>query len=366
MAGSGNSISGFIPFDIFQKQVNEEYYSRKGRALYSDFYTLVQKCEKIAVANSMEFHYRLVSAKSKGALPKEIHVHEYGIGNGQFAFNFLNSMKYLDEIEKTDFYSRIIYTLGDTSQKLLDQAKNSKFGKAHSAHLHFQLLDAGAALPFKSNSVHYIKTNEMYDDLPSKILVRSETNGKLMEVFVKLGKGKTPLEKNYSEAKISSLPFAREAASLMSQIPEGYEVPINFGAAKNFQEINRILSRDNFSLMQFYDYGFLDLSEISATPKPFWNEFLAREYGGQYTMDVNFPFLSLAAKSLGFKFSAESISDYLARVFGQKFVQVDELLLSSSQLPKFSKKLLSKGFTQDFLKGQIFEEEPYFHATVSR
>lgn len=354
----------FISFFQLQKQANKEYYSRKGINLYEDFGTTVSKSSKVSVAQALEFYARLAKLESEGRLPNEINVHEYGIGNGAFAAFFLETLKKLDEKNNTRYYEKIRYVLGDISRKLLEDVKKRKQVKEHERVLEFAELDATNP-PFKQKNVLYMRSSEVWDDLPTILLVKKK--GEIFEVIART-KNKTRVETKTGKSDAwKQHGFEKEIAETMKEMPENHVIPFSVGAAQSLEKCARQMDFESGAILDVIDYGFSSAEEVELEPEEIWNEFAVRVYGTQLTVDVNFLFLEKAAEKNGLQASTQPTTEYLENVLGEKIFPVTlgtgkkayVGYLTGKEMNERKKELEKSGYSKEFLEGKIREDDGY-------
>lgn len=334
----------FFPFDELQRRVNERYYKRRGRKLYSDFKTFGSS-DKIARANARDF-YRWLQENDDGS---EIRVYDFGIGNGLFSKYFLEELASLDS---TEAYSpRLSYFLCDLSEELIRKAEADleAFG------VEGIVCDATGKLPFLKGASH-IRSNEMYDDLPAKIYVRY---GKELSEVLMDGRQK----KEY-------LPAANAPSAIrkfMQLMPEGYETPINIGAEKHMRTCLSSLKRGGYA--DFLDYGFASVQEMREMPSDMFNNSLVREFNTQLTIDVNFAHLADAARDTGATAEIVPQKQYAELVLGEKlyYVEFEQLYyLTKAELAANRKEMDKYGYPEDFLTSGVTEYDDYKLMRVRR
>ncbi|MFH2106127.1 MAG: SAM-dependent methyltransferase [Candidatus Micrarchaeota archaeon] len=287
----------FLQLDELQKQRNEAYYTEKGPGIYKDFKTFGSS-RLISEANALEFY--AFAKENEANLDNELNVYEFGVGNGKIAFYFLSKLKRIDPI----FFKRVKYCLCDISKKMLENAeKINSFANVESI--------CGDALQTKINDANYVRSNELYDDLPAKVFVIKERE--LFEVHYN-----EKLEKKYMKARNGKV------MKFMINMPEGYEIPIN---ELTIEHINKCI-KNTKGYIDIFDYGFYDISEIKLYPKEMWNNIIVREFNEQVTVDVNFLHI---AKNINASSEVQDQDAYLEKIYGQKFYasEKDQLYYST-------------------------------------
>ncbi|MFA6035461.1 MAG: SAM-dependent methyltransferase [Candidatus Micrarchaeia archaeon] len=340
----------FLQLGSALKLANEGYYRSKGTRIYRDFDTVARCCPLVAQADAQEF-----ASRKKGAAGAQA-IYDFGIGEGSFAFDFL------DEVRKRDegLYGQTGYALCDISRKLLDEALKSERGKAHASRLKAVEVDASGPFEF---SADYVRSNEMYDDLAASMLVMRK--GKVCEVlFSPDGK-----EKQYAESG-AAIPAAMRK---MLEKCEGYELALNSGAVAHLRNAMKALKRGGW--IDIYDYGYSGVEEILEEPAEVWNEGTVREYGGQLTVDVNFELLADEARACKCRAGIERVSERLEDAFGRKFSFVDLRegrgktwvgYMDEAEVRKNAAMLKKAGYSKEFMDGEVVEEDAYLHLRIEK
>lgn len=320
-----------LPFDELQKLVNEHYYKRRGRKLYSDFKTFGSS-DKIAHVNAIEFYSWLIE-NHKG---NEIKIYDFGIGNGMFSKFFLRKFYSLDK--RKEFLPFLSYFVCDISEKLVKKAEK----ELSDFEVQGIVCNALDKLDFMRGA-SYVRSNEMYDDLPAKIFVR-----KGIDVFEVLMDEK--MQKECVPCRSSGV------QNFMKKMPEGYEVPINLGAEKHLGNCLHQLVPGGY--IDIFDYGFGSLDEISELPAEIWNNSIVREFNSQLTVDVNFLRMQKLFKHSGISPQKE----YAERILREKlfYVELEQLYyLTKSEIRKNKTKMKKYGYSADFLSEAAREKDDY-------
>ena len=299
------------------REANKAYYSSKGKKIYSDFSTFAQG-KALAKCNAVE--YARSYAKRTGA---QI-VCEYGIGKGDFAKNFL------DELERLDkrLYARTRYYLFDFSEKMLEDARKNL--GSHAANCIFGKFDAAAEAPFLQ--FDYCRINELLTDLPTEFY--SRIGAEVLD-----SKGEKP----------PAVPLF--TSKFLERIDEGRMMPFNFSAEKFLLSLCKC-GKPNFRV-DLFDYGFYSADDVLGMPIGEWNRLMVRDYGGQLTVDLNFPQMLFALSSAGFDAKAEPQKAYAERVLGMPL----ELFEGKAGL--------------DYVKAKkadtdIIEDDGFYHLRIGR
>lgn len=323
----------FEPLDIAMRRRNDAYYKSGATRIHRDFLTYAQDGGGMlqkAVAASI--HSQFCGDEEE----RQIHILEIGVGEGGMAFGILSALKGLDVQMGTDLSERTSYALADFSAPLLAKAKK-RLNDAGFNQVRALEFDASSAIPRQLSDMQFsrIVCNELFSDLPAKMHVLR--NG--VEKEVCFGQ---KMEHNLRNATPSPL-----ASALLSKLPEGYFVPENLAAAESCATIAELLSREG--AMDVFDYGFYFSGDF-AIPPEFWNRSIVREYGTQWTVDLNFIYMSASLASEGFLVEVERQEDFASKMAGH------------AMLPSSSK----NGLTYVPSDGNIRESDSFYHMAVRR
>lgn len=314
---------------MFMKKAkdNKKYYE-KGKI---DFLTFAND-KRLAEATVIDFIGRAKLIGWNTRKTAKIYVWEFGIGNGDFAYNFLSILKKKNKA----LFKKTHYRLFDFSKKLLNKAKKRLKGFKN---IEYVLYDAIEDVP--KEKAHYMRINELWDDLPAKIFYMK--GGKIFE-------------------KQCGKEMENEAAQAFLEIlPEGFEIVINDYAAFHLQVIHGCLEEHGY--IDVFDYGF----NAIGLPKPMWNRYLRRDTN-HTTYDVNFIYMTAIAKYLGIKHYIEPQDQFVRETLGKDLFSVELKkglsYLSKNEMKRKRKELMKKGYSDEFIKGEINEESDYFHLRI--
>ncbi len=303
-------------FAAKQGKANTSYYSRKGKAIYSDFSTFAQG-RALSKCNAIEYCRDFSRRKSP------VIVCEYGIGKGDFAKNFL------DEVKRRDrkLYAKTRYHLFDISEKMLSDARENL--KAHASVCVFGIFNAASDTPFLQ--FDYCRINELLTDLPAEIY--------LMENGQVLGDsgGAVPAPDLF-------------VSKFMERIDPKRKIPFNF-AAERFLVSICSLGKPEFRI-DIFDYGFYSADDIFHLPVDEWNRVISRKYGSQITVDLNFAMLLPTLKLQFFSPELEKQKSYAERILGAPL----ELAHTKSGLDYVKVKK----------KDGITEDDGFYHLRIGR
>ena len=272
------------------REANRKYYSSKGKKIYSDFSTFAQG-RALATCNAIEF------CRDFAKHPAPVVVCEYGIGKGDFAKTFLDEVKR----RNASLYSKTRYYLFDFSGKMLQDARKNLH--AHRAICIFGKFDALREKP--GLQFDYCRINELLTDLPAQFYAKK---GDAISEMAPSGEG-----------QFSAIPARLPAPSVsafLSRTDEGRAIPFNF-AAERFVSSLCAAGKAGFRI-DIFDYGFYSAEDVFLLPAAEWNRTIARKYGTQITVDLNFPQLlsSLALQSIPAGIGKQKA--YAERVLGRK------------------------------------------------
>lgn len=322
-----------------QGKTNKEYYVSKGQDIYSDFITYAAS-DKLAYCTAKEF-YPVLAEKGRAT------VFEFGIGNGLFAKKFLLQVHELCKKDgKEKLFSEVEYVLHDISPKMIESAKKnlSEFGKI------VDFLEYDATSDAIIGSAGYIKINELLSDLPAEVFV-GDAEGNVLKV--KYGEKGTEIGRERVIGEEGEI-----AKAVTRHFPPGYFVPINFEAGDFL--LKAADSLEPAGHMDIFDYGFANAEDL--LPADMWNPSVVREYGGQLTVDLNFPYLLGVAKSRGYNASVEPQKEYAEKGIGQKLYSAE----TKTGLEYYTESELGKaGITEERLESSE-EDDAFYHMRVKR
>lgn len=295
MCAKENNAKNFKPLEELMLKKNSAYYKSPKTKIHDDFLTYAQSKEGLlSHANAREFiNYAAQNPKEK------YDILEVGVGNGSFAYSFLDFIKKAHP----SLLPKISYTLADFSKPILESAflQASKFGDfCQIEKLEFDACTS-QVLPKKFD---FIRCNELFSDLPAKLYVNCD--GEVSEV----------LFDNEMKACLAPAPGLDELElKLLSALPKNYFIPINRTAANSILSMSSSLS--NGGIMRIFDYGFYNSQDFEI-PSDMWNLSIVREYGSQWTVDLNFLYLAAFLSSQGLQTDVQKQKDYAQNAIGKK------------------------------------------------
>ncbi|MFA5108164.1 MAG: SAM-dependent methyltransferase [Candidatus Micrarchaeia archaeon] len=328
------------PIDEWMEEKNTAYYKSPSTKIYDDFSTYAQS-EKgmLARANAQAF-CKWASENKKN----KYNILETGVGNGAFAYAFLDEIRKIDGKSKEKILNKINYTLADFSAPMLEKAKlqNAAFKKF--CNINAVLFDASLSDALKSGEISedtkklgtydYIRCNELFSDLPAKLY--ANIDGEISQVLMD--------DKMQAELEPLSSSLDDIEAKMILSLPENYFIPINRIAVNSCAFFSSLLNEN--ACMDVFDYGFYFNSDF-VIPPDMWNMSIVREYGGQWTIDLNFIYLSLTLSSLGKNIKIERQKDYVQNVIGKKLSISDD-----------------SGLDYEETDGEFEEDDSFYHMQI--
>lgn len=341
-------LGDFKPTDQWQTHINSIFYGMYGPGIHNHFQTYVSLDYRLAHSLAEDYYNRY---SGNGEIQ---FIQEWGVGNGNLAACFLTRLRELDREKKVYPYTR--YILCDYSQKILEGARANPQLQEHAGFFSTVRIDAENINCFKPHSVCKIISNEIWDDLAAKALIRH--NGLLLEEylqplldfsrirmdtakFLKLfnekdlaGLSECPSflsaitwERSYQRVDISDWPYADIIQNQMAQVADDIPIPINVGAFGALSQAHRLLSKEGQGYAGF-DYGMFSINELNQEGRPYFNL-----YGGQYTFMVNFDLLGEVGKAIGFKSIEKELQrNFVGRHLQEKVLSVVEIVQAHPQI----------------------------------
>jgi SAM-dependent MidA family methyltransferase len=328
--GAGNGHMESI--EKLMERTNTRYYSGRGKHIYFDFKTFAAS-RKLGRACALEFIEK--AQKAEG----ELRVYEFGVGDGSFARNFLESLEKID----SSVGKRVNYVLWDLSKKMLDEAQENLRGYPIEAVCR----DAENLSGMKE--AFWVRGNEILDDIPARVFLRE---------------GKKIYEVGWNNGEFAAWEEPRapaEAIERMAEAPEGYWITLNLRAKKIMEGWKGQIAEGGG--ISIFEYGFYSMGELQEVPAEIWNDSVVREYGGQYTVDVDFGWLE---KKCGG--SVEGQDGFVRRTLGEDVfaVEMEKLDYVGEKDVERKRRLLEKeGYDIELLKRGA-EKNPFYHYTWFR
>ncbi len=324
---------------------------RLAHALAADYFSRVCAREK-AIGNRQWAigKEQASSSHSPSPIAPSLTIMELGCGNGNLAACFLSHLKRLDRDGAV--YPRVRYLLVDRHEEVLKAALRHPDLADHPDRVEIMRADAMEMGGIKERSVDRILCNELWNELPTKLMLRKD--GEVMEEqlrpnlsaakhaeisdwsgFVRAFgagdvaalRGVPPFlddlvwEREYQPVAWQAVPYRKTITAFLKEIDEEVLVPVNLGAFSTLKEAKRLLASGAIGFSSF-DAGTADLKVLNDPDKPCYAQF-----GGQHSFMVNYALTQAIADHLGITGALiESQRDYVGRSLGTTVVSLVDLL----------------------------------------
>ncbi|MCX8205910.1 MAG: SAM-dependent methyltransferase [Candidatus Micrarchaeota archaeon] len=332
------------PFNAIQKRINDRYY-RSRRDIYSDFKTFVD-CPKLPYAQAIDFVRHILPLWDGG----ELNIYDLGVGKGTYSLNFLDAVGQIIGPAHPALKS-LNYFICDISFRIAPDVESAL--RHFNVHRIERDITRGAGFMRKP---YYVRSSEMYDDLPAKVMVRDESG--IYEVLF----DERAAVCGFRRARIDA--HTRQHMQLM---PPGYHIPINTACAENMlAAASRLRPGGYFDIS---DYGFSGIDEITMLTQEEFNSSIIRTYGGQPTIDVNFIYLMGKARAARLDCECLPQKAYVERALSQKlyYVELEQLYyMTRRELEENERRLRRFGYELSLLLSGIEEVDDYKHMRVWR
>jgi SAM-dependent MidA family methyltransferase len=339
-------LGDFKPVDEWQTHLNAVFYGLRGSRIRDYYQTMASGDYRLAHALAQEFYEAHANRKELAAT---LLIHEWGCGNGNLAACFLSHLQVLDTAGS--LYKRVQYVLVDNNRETLRDALSHPDLKAHRAQVSCLQADVQDLSVIKDNSIHWIIGNELWSDLPTKVMLRKD--GEIVEEQMRpnLSAAKTTQfqdwfgfvkdfgakdvaklqalpsflediiwEKDYQPVDWKRVPYRKTITEFLKPIEDLVLVPVNLGAFATIKEAKRVLQPGGRFIS--FDAGTPDPAIIGDPDKPCYSLL-----GGQYSFMVNFALCEAVARQLGIKnIVIEPQKEFVSRELGQNVLTFVELL----------------------------------------
>ena len=349
-------IGEFRPVDEWQAHINKIFYGLRGRRLREFYQTFAAADYRLAHALAADYYERVhkrerEAARGKGqeASGKYLVILELGCGNGNLAAGFLSHLKQLDT--KALIYPQVRYVLVDSHDAALQAAKAHPDLADHQACIEGLLASVEDLRTLKDGTVDRIFCNELWNDLPTKLMLRNK--GEIEEEFLRpnlsekrqaeisdwssfvrsfdakdIGRLREfPAflediiwEKEYRKANWKEIPYRKTITDFLNKIDEHVLVPVNLGACATVKEAKRLLAPDAVGFSSF-DAGTADFHVLNDPEKPCYGQF-----GGQYSFMVNFALIEAVAGHYGIQTTIEPQREFVGRSLDTNVLSLMDLL----------------------------------------
>lgn len=366
-------IGDYKPVDQWQTHINQLFYRFRGDQLRNYYQTFASADYRLAHALAVDYFEKVVKReKSRGkgvtgqrgstesgsidtpATPlspaSPLTVMEWGPGNGNLAACFLSHLKALDKEGRV--YPRIKYILVDWEQSVLDAAMAHPDLAAHTSRVE-ALRGAVERLDgVTDGSIDRIICNELWNDLPTKLMSRHE--GEIEEEFLRPNLSETlhakiqdwagfvrafeakdveslkqfpsffddvVWEREYRVVDWKEAPYRKTITEFLKRIDEDVLVPVNMGAFATVKEAKRLLAPDAIGFSSF-DAGTADLQVLNDPDKP-----CSGQFGGQQSFMINVALVEAVGKQLeAGPITVESQREFVGRSLGTNVLTLMDLL----------------------------------------
>jgi hypothetical protein len=339
-------IGDFKPVDEWQAHLNALFYGLRGGQVREFYQTLASADYRLAHALAVEFYE---AQRSRKDLPQTLVVHEWGCGNGNLAACFLTHLKTLDA--KALVVPKVRYVLVDNDREAVRSALTYPDLAPHRAQVSSLQADVQDLHSVKDGTVDWIVCNELWNDLPTKVMLRKE--GEIVEeqirpnlsdakskefpdwfAFVKHFAAKDVAklkeqppfldeiiwEKDYQPVDWKRVPYRKTITEFMKGIEELILVPVNLGAFATLKEAKRLLASEGRFIS--FDAGTPDRSMLASPDKPCYSLL-----GGQYSFMINFALCESVCRHLEIKaISIEPQKEFVSRMLGRNLLTLVDLL----------------------------------------
>jgi len=350
-------IGDYKPVDQWQAHINRLFYRFRGDQIRRYYQTYASADYRLAHALAADYVERVVkrdkSRSSSSLVTRHLSpliVMELGPGNGNLAACFLSQVQRLDKDGVV--YPRLRYVMVDWEQAVIDQALAHRDLAAHHDRVEGRCAAVDAVAEVADGSVDRIFCNELWNDLPTKLMSRqgadieeefqrpnvSETlhakiqdwagfvrafeamDGEALKAFPPFFDDLV-WEREYRAVEWKDVPFRKTITEFLRKIDERVVVPVNVGAFATLKEAKRLLAPDAIGFSSF-DAGTMDFKVLNDPDKP-----VSGQFGGQLSFMVNFPLVDAVAKHLELgRATVESQREFVGRSLGTNVITVMDLL----------------------------------------
>ncbi len=356
-------VGDFKPVDVWQAHINRLFYGLLGSRVREFYQTFAAADFRLGYALAEDYWRQCVARikakhdeEATGAAP--LIVMEWGAGNGNLAACFLDRLQELDT--ERVIFPRIQFICIEQEVVLLEQAKQNVDLAKHKDRVAFECRAIDDLASFGDGTVDRIICNELWSELPTKLVLRSEGDikeeqlrpnldekrvadfpdwQKFVEAFDKADLEALPSfatflgdlvwERQYQPVDAKTLPYRRTVSEFLKGIDEEVLVPYNVGACHSLKEAQRLLAPDAIGFSSF-DAGTADPRVLNDPEKPCYTV-----QGGQFSFMVNFQLLQGVALHLGIQTGIiESQRDFVSRSLGAHVLSVMDLLASHPYPPE--------------------------------
>ncbi|MDE3018103.1 MAG: class I SAM-dependent methyltransferase [Nitrospirota bacterium] len=349
-------IGEFAPLDEWEAHISQIFYGLRAGRIRDYYQTFASADYRLAHALAADYYERVCTrdrlrTTQEGQKPAApLVVHEWGCGNGNLAACFLSHLRKLDQAGTV--YPRVRYVLVDNQEGVLEAARNHPDLAGHGERVEVLCADAAALASVQDRTVDRIICNELWNELPTKLMLRNAseveeeylrpnlTEAKHDEIqdwpaFVRAFEAKDSQalaqfppfledivwEKEYRKTEWRAVPYRKTITEFLKKIDEQVMVPVNLGACATLEEAKRLLAEGAIGFSSF-DAGTADLAILNDPDKPCYGQF-----GGQYSFMINFALVEAVARHQGVATVAlESQREFVGRNLGANVLSLMDLL----------------------------------------
>ena len=353
-------LGDFAPIDVWQRHMNAVFYGLRGERLRELYQTFASADYRLGYALAADYVER--ATKRQKANPDTagdpLTIMEWGCGNGNLAACFLDHVKALDQ--DATLYPRLRYVLIDASDTVLAGARGNVELAGHQDRVQFVQATINELQSYRDGSVDRIMCNELWSELPTKLLLRKA--GAVMEEHIRPNLKETRLgdfpdwpgfvqafdqadiaglktlpafledvvwEREYHNVEAKDVAFRRLITDFLKLFDDELLMPVNIDAASSLKEAHRLLSPDAVGFSSF-DAGAADEAALNDPERPCYNL-----VGGQFSFMVNFALLEDVAKRVGGgRVTVEPQKEFVGRSLGVNVMSFMDVLASHPNVPK--------------------------------
>jgi putative S-adenosyl-L-methionine-dependent methyltransferase len=366
-------IGDYKPVDQWQVHINTLFYRFRGDQVRSFYQTFASADHRLAHALAADYFEKVVKrekSRGKGVMGQRgstessntdipatplstaspLTVLELGPGNGNLAACFLSHLKIIDKDDVV--YPRVRYVLVDSEQAVLDAALAHQELWSHRERVETRRGSVDRLDGVADGSVDRIICNELWNDLPTKLMSRHGND--IEEEFLRPNLSEAlhakisdwaafvrafdamdmealrgvpsflddlVWEREYRTVEWKQVPYRKTITDFLKRIDEQVLVPVNLGAYATMKEAKRLLAPDAVGFSSF-DAGTADMNVLNDPEKPCYGQF-----GGQQSFMVNFALAEAVAKHLeAGPMTIESQREFVGRSLGTNVLTLMDLI----------------------------------------
>jgi Putative S-adenosyl-L-methionine-dependent methyltransferase len=348
-------IGDYKPVDQWQAHINHLFYRFRGDQVRNFYQTFASGDYRLAHALAADYFEKVMAREKTRANPPvsplpPLTVVELGPGNGNLAACFLSHLETLDRDGRV--YPRVHYVLVDWEQAVLDTAISHPGLAGHRERVQSLRSTVNDVAGLPDGSVDRILCNELWNDLPTKLMSRQ--GGDIEEEFLRPNLSEVlhakiqdwpgfihafetkdvdqlkqfpPFfddlvwEREYRAMEWKDVPYRKTITEFLRRIDDQVVVPVNVGAHASIKEAKRLLAPTAIGFSSF-DAGTADLKVLNDPDKP-----CSGQFGGQQSFMVNFALADAIARQMEAGIvSIESQREFIGRSLGTNVLTLMDLL----------------------------------------